>query len=56
MSGYVAQRRDRFYAAIYEGRDPESGKAVRRWHLSTEPTPVPMSRPGSSSEHIRADP
>ena len=26
MKGYVAQRRDRFYAVIYEGRDPVTGK------------------------------
>lgn len=32
MSGYVAQRRGRFYAVIYEGRDPETGKEIRRWH------------------------
>ena len=32
MNGYVAQRRGRFYAVIYEGRDPVSGREVRRWH------------------------
>jgi integrase len=32
MNGYVAQRRDRFYAVIYEGRDPITGKELRRWH------------------------
>jgi integrase len=32
MNGYVAQRRGRFYAVIYEGRDPITGKEVRRWH------------------------
>jgi len=32
MKGYVAQRRGRFYAVIYEGRDPITGKDVRRWH------------------------
>jgi integrase len=32
MNGYVAQRRGRFYAVIYEGRDPVTGKEVRRWH------------------------
>lgn len=26
MNGYVAQRRGRFYAVIYEGRDPVTGK------------------------------
>lgn len=32
MNGYVAQRRGRFYAVIYEGLDPVTGKEVRRWH------------------------
>jgi integrase len=32
MSGYVAQRRGRFYVVIYEGRDPLTGKEIRRWH------------------------
>jgi hypothetical protein len=32
MKGYVAQRRGRFYAVIYEGRDPVTGKEIRRWH------------------------
>lgn len=32
MNGYVAQRRGRFYAVIYEGRDPVTGKETRKWH------------------------
>jgi integrase len=32
MKGYVARRRGRFYAVIYEGRDPVTGKEVRHWH------------------------
>ena len=32
MNGYVAQRRGRFYAVIYEGCDPVTGKERRRWH------------------------
>lgn len=32
MNGYVAQRRERFYAVIYEGRDPVTGKERRSWH------------------------
>ena len=32
MRGYVAQRRNRFYAAIYEGIDPITGHERRRWH------------------------
>jgi integrase len=32
MNGYVAQRRGRFYAVIYHGRDPITRKELRRWH------------------------
>lgn len=32
MNGYVAQRRGRYYAVIYEGRDPVTGKERRTWH------------------------
>lgn len=32
MSGYVAQRRGRFYPVIYEGRDPLTGKEIHGWH------------------------
>jgi integrase len=32
MKGYVAQRRGRFYAVIYEGRDPVTGRERRTWH------------------------
>ncbi len=32
MRGYVAQRRGRFYAVIYEGIDPITGRERRRWH------------------------
>ncbi|MFZ2057023.1 MAG: N-terminal phage integrase SAM-like domain-containing protein, partial [Acidimicrobiales bacterium] len=32
MRGYVAKRRDRFYAVIYEGIDPITGRERRSWH------------------------
>ena len=32
MQGHVARKRGRFYAVIYEGRDPVTGKERRRWH------------------------
>jgi integrase len=32
MRGYVAKRRNRFYAVIYDGIDPISGRERRRWH------------------------
>jgi hypothetical protein len=32
MKGYVRQRRGRYYAVVYEGRDPVTGKERRSWH------------------------
>jgi integrase len=32
MKEYVRQRGDRYYAVIYEGRDPVTGKERRTWH------------------------
>ena len=32
MRGYVARKGDRWYAVVYEGRDPVTGKELRRWH------------------------
>lgn len=32
MKGHVKQRGDRYYAVIYEGRDPVTGNERRRWH------------------------
>ena len=32
MKGYVKKRGDRYYAVIYEGRDPVTGKEHRSWH------------------------
>ena len=32
MKGYVAQKGDRWYAVIYEGLDPVTGKEKRSWH------------------------
>ena len=32
MKGYVARKRDRYYAVIYEGLDPITGKEKRSWH------------------------
>jgi len=32
MNGYVAQRRGRCYAVIYEGLDPVTGRERRTWH------------------------
>ena len=32
MQGYVARKGDRYYAVIYEGLDPLTGRERRRWH------------------------
>lgn len=32
MKGYVARKGDRWYAVIYEGTDPITGKERRSWH------------------------
>ena len=32
MNGYVKKRGDRYYAVIYEGRDPVTGRERRSWH------------------------
>ena len=34
MNGYVAQKRKRWYAVIYQGLDPVTGREVRRWHAA----------------------
>ena len=32
MQGYVIRKRDRYYAVIYDGLDPVTGRARRSWH------------------------
>jgi hypothetical protein len=32
MRGYVARKGDRWYAVVYEGLGPVSGRERRRWH------------------------
>src|SRR3954454_1604851 len=32
MQGYIARKGDRYYAVIYEGLDPLTGRERRRWH------------------------
>ena len=38
MRGYVVERDSRFYAVIYEGRDPISGRERRRGGMPRAPT------------------
>ena len=32
MKGYIAKKGNQYYAVIYEGLDPVTGKEKRRWH------------------------
>lgn len=32
MKGHIKKRGDRYYAVIYEGLDPVTGKEIRSWH------------------------
>src|SRR5687768_10369673 len=34
VQGYVVTKGDRFYAVIYEGVDPITGRERRRWHAA----------------------
>jgi hypothetical protein len=34
VKGYVAHKGDRWYAVIYEGLDPVTGREIRRWHAA----------------------
>ncbi|MCA1696419.1 MAG: hypothetical protein LC749_17810 [Actinobacteria bacterium] len=50
MNGYIAQRRGRFYAVIYEGLDPVTGKERRIYGIP----PVPIGlRPNGSRRDWR---
>ena len=60
MNGYVAQRRGRFYAVIYEGLDPVTGRERRRWHpagtdrAQARATRRPARRRGAGTSRRRA--
>ena len=34
MKGYVARKGERWYAVIYEGLDPVTGRERRTWHAA----------------------
>ena len=34
MRGHIAKKGDRYYAVIYEGIDPATGKGRHRWHAA----------------------
>ena len=59
MKGYVAQKGNRFYAVIYEGRDPLSGRERRRWHpagTSREEAEALATRLAGSAAQIEREP
>ena len=47
MQGYVARKGDRYYAVIYEGTDPITGRERRRWH--------PAGTDRADAERLAAD-
>ena len=47
MQGYVACKGDRYYAVIYEGLDPLTGRERRRWH--------PAGNDKATAERLAAD-
>lgn len=57
MDGYVTQRRGRFYAVIYEGLDPVTGREIRRWHPAGKDRAVAerLARKLAKAEQGRAD-
>ena len=40
MTGYIAKKGSQYYAVIYEGLDPVTGKEKRRWHPAGPDKPV----------------
>ena len=57
MNGYVTQRRGRFYAVIYEGLDPVTGREIRRWHPAGDDraTAERLARKLTKTEQGRSD-
>ena len=47
MKGYVARKGDRYYAVIYEGTEPITGRERRRWHPAGTEAPRVQWRLGS---------
>ena len=36
MRGHIVKRRSRYYAVVYEGTDPATGKGRHRWYPGVE--------------------
>jgi len=50
MKGYVARKGSRWYAVVYEGIDPVTGKERRSWHpAGCERGDAERPPPGSSA-------
>ena len=45
MHGYVARKHDRYYAVIYEGLDPVTGRERRSWHPAGTDRQAPSASP-----------
>ena len=48
MKGYVVRKGNQYYAVIYEGLDPITGREHRRWHQRAPIASVPMHSPIAS--------
>lgn len=56
MKRYVAQKGDRFYAVIYKGLDPVTGRERRRWHPAGTTGTTPSGSPPGLPPTSRAAP
>ena len=55
MQGYVARKGDRFYAVIYEGIDPYTGRERRRWHPAGTDRTAAEELAATLAQHRRSD-
>jgi integrase len=57
VKGHVKRRGDRYYAVIYEGRDPVTGKERRSWHpAGTDPAEAErLAAKLAAAETVRLD-
>jgi hypothetical protein len=54
MKGYVARKGNRWYAVVYEGTDPITGRERRSWHPAAAVGPTPSGSPLGSSANGEA--
>ena len=55
MKGYVARKGERWYAVIYEGLDPVTGRERRTWHAAGTNRTTPSSSQGGSPRSRTAE-